>query len=183
MEDEKIIDLYWRRDENAVSETAIKYGQVIYRLGKRLLCTHEEAEECENDTYLQTWKTIPPERPESLKYYVLALCRNIACNRLTYLKAKKRNSVVVELTKELSECIPSSSLTEDEVLLGNILNDFLKSQPEVNRTLFIRRYWYGESIKAIAKYYHFSESKVKMVLLRTRERLRKKLQEEKIWMG
>ena len=95
MEDDKIIDLYWRRDENAVFETAQKYGSAIYRLAKRLLCTHEEAEECENDTYLQTWKTIPPNNPDSLKYYVLSLCRNIACNRVTYLTAKKRHSTLL----------------------------------------------------------------------------------------
>ena len=178
MEDDKIIDLYWKRDENAVTETASKYGRVIYRLGKRLLCMHEEAEECENDTYLQTWKTIPPEKPASLKYYVLKLCRNIACNRLTWLKAKKRNSVVVELSEELSECIPSSCRTEDGVMLGIILNDFLKMQPEVNRTLFIRRYWYGDSVHSMAESYHFSESKVKMILLRTRAKLKKVLQEE-----
>ncbi len=178
MDDDKIIGLYWKREESAIKETSEKYGREIFRLAKRLLCLKEEAEECENDTYFEAWKTIPPQKPFKLFAYLMKLCRNIACNRLDYLTARKRRSIVVELTRELSECIPDPTVDFDEIFLGNILTEFLYSLPETPRTLFLERYWYGESIQYIAHKYQFSESKVKMTLMRSREKLREKLRKE-----
>ncbi len=178
MDDNRIIGLYWERDEDAIRETREKYGNAIFHFAKRLLRINEDAEECENDTYFQAWKTMPPVWPQHLKSYLLSICRNLSCTRLDYLTAKKRHSVLVELTDELSACIPDSSAADDESGLEDILSDFLRSLPYTRRILFVRRYWYGDSIRAISNRYHFSEGKVKMSLLRTREKLKKRLEQE-----
>ena len=181
MDDSMIVNMYWNRDENAVRESKRKYGPDIYRLAKRLLCVPEDAEEIENDTYWQAWRTIPPKKPVRLGAYLLRICRNIACNRLDFLTARKRSAIVVSLTEELAECLEGAPEGMAEEDLGSILNDFLREQPLVSRTIFLRRYWYGDSIKSIAGRYHFTESKVKMTLMRTREKLKLRLREEEIW--
>lgn len=181
MEDEEIVALYFNRDENAIRQTDQKYGKSLLRFAFRLLGVYEEAEECRNDTYWKTWNAIPPAKPEYLYGFLMRICRFTAYNRLEQSNAKKRKSVVVELTAELEECIcgardACSELEERE--LAASVNAFLKGQEQWRRELFLRRYWYGDNIRQIAKRCGISQSKVKTELFRLRQRLRNYLEKE-----
>ena len=182
LEDERILELYWARNTQAIHETSEKYGSRLSQLSTRLLRAKEDAEECVNDTYLGTWNAIPPQRPSYFFAFLAKLCRNIACNKLDWLNAAKRRAEVVELTDELAACIPNP---EDERQresreLGEALNRFLESLPQENRLIFMRRYWYMDSVHEIAARYGFGESRVKTSLFRTRQKLREYLEKEEI---
>lgn len=183
MEDSSIVELYWERDERAVDATAEKYGEKLFHLAENMLHTREEAEECINDTYLRTWNSIPSNRPERLFAYLAKICRNLALNRIERMNAKKRSADIMELSAELEMCIPDANDDEkrtDSEEIGRALSNFLRSLPEQQRLIFMRRYWYSESIKTIAQRYGISESKVKTTLFRTRTGLRKYLEREDI---
>lgn len=180
MEDQSIIDLFWERDHGAIPAVQEKYGGRLLGLAERLLDSRQDAEECVNDTWLNAWNAIPPERPRHLAAYLSCICRNLALNRLKWGQAQKRNAPVVTLTAELETCVPDR-LREGEPAgreLGELLTKFLEAQSQPARLVFLRRYWYGDSIREIGERYGYSESKVKTMLLRTRERLRAYLEEE-----
>lgn len=182
MEDRDIIDLFWKRDSQAVQAVREKYGRLLESLAERLLNDRQDAEECVNDTCLNVWNAIPPERPRHLAAYLSRVCRNLALNRLKWETAQKRNAPVVALTAELETCVPDSR-RDGELAgreLGELLTKFLEQQPEQARLVFLRRYWYGDSIREIGERYGYSESKVKSMLLRTRERLRTYLEKEDV---
>lgn len=184
MEDSKIVELYLQRDENAIKETKIKYEKYCSYIANNILNSTLDTEECVNDTYLATWNSIPPNRPNSLRAYVGKIVRNIALNRYNANKAKKRNDSIEVVLDELNEVIGDSesdgrNLT-DELTLKYALNAFVGSLKQETREIFVRRYWYLSSIKEIASDYGLSESKVKVTLLRTRELLREFLRKEEI---
>ena len=179
MEDRDIIALYWNRDETAIARTAEKYGARLLRIGTNMV-SEEDAEECVNDTYLAAWQQIPPVRPLHFFAWLAKVCRNAVCNRITWNRAQKRSASMVALEEELGECLPQASAEEEvEALeLGRSLSRFLWSLPEEKRVFFLRRYWYGDSVREIAEAAACGESRVKVTLHRTRKELKKWLEKE-----
>lgn len=184
MEDEQIIALYFARSERAISKTAEKYGRYCHFIACNILCNDSDAEECVNDTYLQTWRSIPPKRPNRLQTFLGKITRNLALNRYEAQSAQKRGGGQVPLIlDELGECIASASCTEsivDELVIKDVLNSFLERLPAEARKIFVRRYWYMDTVKQIAAAYGLGESKVAVTLFRTRERLRDAFEKEGI---
>ena len=182
MEDFEIVEMYWDRDEKAISETDRKYGKYCRKISYGILFNRADSEECVNDTWLQTWNSLPPQRPEKLSAYVGKLCRNISLNLYEKLNAMKRGGgETASCLDEFAEIISGGSDVEEEVsasLLRDTINQFLRRLDAENRKIFVQRYWYMLTVKEIAKENHFSESKVKMSLLRTRDRLKEFLIEE-----
>lgn len=181
MEDNKIIQLFWTRDEDAIRETDRKYGSRLRSFSKNILWNDLDAEECVNDTYLRTWNKIPPERPRYLCSYLLKICRYVSWERLDYQKAGKRNGELIMLTEELASCIPDRKSLEQEITareLQDKLNGFLQKLPEEKRKIFVRRYWFADSITDIASRIGLSENNVKQSLLRTRQSLKCYLEKE-----
>lgn len=182
MEDARIIELYWARDEQAIRETDRAYGGKLHRLADRIVQCREDAQECVSDTYLKAWDTIPPTRPQYLFAYLAKICRNFALGRLDWNNAAKRKADVISLTAELELCVPddrTGSRPEAEEL-GTVLNRFLADQSKESRMIFLRRYWHGDAIADIAARYGISESKVKTRLHRTRSKLYEYLKKEGI---
>ena len=182
MEDDKIIDLFWMRDQTAIQETSTKYGRKLQRLAVKILYSHEDAEESVNDTYLSAWNAIPPQRPIHFFAFLAKICRFTAYGKLDWKTAQKRQAEVVELTNELETCIPDAAAQSafDSRELGGLLNIFLGTLTEEKRLIFLRRYWFEDSVKDIAGRYGIGESKVKTTLLRTRTNLRNFLEKEGI---
>ena len=180
MDDEKIIQLYFQRREDAIQETDTAYGRKLFCLANRILRCHEDAEESVSDTYLKTWNAIPPDRPKFFFGFLSAICRRVAFNRLDWQTVAKRNAEVVSLTEEMAMCIPDprgqQELEGKE--LGRLLDQFLQELPKESRLIFLRRYWYVDTIAQIAARYGLTESKVKMQLSRTRTKLAAFLEQE-----
>ena len=182
MEDSAILALYWDRAEEAVTFTKEKYGALCRSVARRLLNDERDVDECENDVYVRAWNAIPPERPLCLSAWLARVARNAALDRSKYNGAACRNSALAEAFEELepwliaAEGDPQKALDEKE--LRQMLNDFLRAQPPEARRFFLRRYWYGESVREIAQACGVREAKVKTSLFRTRERLRKELERE-----
>ncbi len=175
MDDMLIVDLFFNRDEQAIREIEKKYGHLCYSVAYNVLNQTSDAEECTNDTYLSLWNAIPPERPHSLKAFVCKIARNIALKRFEYNSAQKRSSHCVVSLSELDETIPDEAYRYDieENTLGEMVNEFLRSEKECARNVFIRRYYFYDGVTEIADMYGFSESKVKSMLFHTRNRLKK----------
>ena len=184
MEDRQIVDLYWARSENAISETEIKYDRYCYYIAHNILHNNEDSEECVNDTYLNAWKAMPDQRPSKLSTFLGKITRNLSLNRWELYNAGKRGSGQIPLAlDELHECIPTSDSADqivDDLALTEIFNRFLATLPKEKRMIFMRRYWYLSPIAEIAADYSISESKVKMSLLRSRNALKQVLEEEGI---
>jgi len=182
VEDAKIIELFFQRNEQAVKETDTAYGRKLYVLSNNILNNREDAEESVSDTYMETWRSIPPKYPRYFYAFLAAICRNMSFNRLDWRLAAKRNAEVVALTQEMENCIPDSRQHTDmeRKELRRILEGFLESLSRENRLIFLRRYLYVDTVAEIAARYGISESKVKTQLHRTRMKLRKVLAEEGI---
>ena len=184
MDDRAIIDLYWERSERAIGESGKKYGRLLYSVADRILHSPEDSEECVNDTWLRAWNAMPPARPEILSAFFAKITRNLSLNRLEKRNAKKRGSgeaaaAVEELSEILADTRTSSPEGEAEMLeLTEILNRFLADLPKEKRQIFLKRYWYLCSVREIAAELQLTESKVKMTLLRTREKLAEQLKKE-----
>ena len=182
MTDAQIIELYWNRNEQAIRETEVAYGRKLHGLADRIVQNFEDAKECVNDTYLKTWDTIPPKRPEYFFAYLAKICRNFALGVLDFKSAAKRKGEVGALTQEMEACIPDPQherkLEGEE--LGEVLNRFLESLSVDNRVIFLRRYWYLDTVAEIARRYGMTESKVKTQLHRTRAKLHSFLAKEGI---
>ena len=182
--DDEIIELYWKRDPKAIEETQTHYGEKLGRLSFGILENREDAQECVNDTYLRTWNSIPPTRPQFLFAYLAKICRFLCFDVLDHKNAQKRSALVVELTHEMQQCIPDSR-NEDKVQgeqIGQNITAFLRTQSKQDRLLFMKRYWYGVSIKDLAHQMQISESSAKVRLHRIRGRLKKYLESEGIWI-
>lgn len=182
MTDEKIVDLYWERSEQAIEETEKIYGRYFHYIAYEILRNDEDAEEIVNDTYLKAWNTIPPERPNPLKAFLGRITRQLSLNRLEQNKAQKRGGgqCLVALD-ELAECISDNNSSSDVVeimALTESLNHFLRGLPLEQRRIFINRYWYMSSISDIANFYNVSESKITSMLFRTRNKLKEHLSKE-----
>ena len=183
MEDRQIIELYWERAEEAIRETDVKDGGLCRYIAQNILASPEDSEECVNDTWLQTWNAIPPQRPACLGGFVGRITRNLALNRLDYNRAQKRDSILEKTFEELSGSLPDpGDAVTDEVTFHDFLNRFLRRQSEENRRYFLRRYWYGMSILEIAQECGVGEEKVKSSLFRTRNKLRQAMEEEGVYV-
>ena len=181
MEDEKIVEMYWARSEDAIKETEAKYGSYCRRIAMNILSNELDAEECVNDTYLKAWEAIPPARPERLSSFLGRITRNIALNRYARDRAQKRSPKAETVYEEISELIPDGSESPaDESALRDAINAFLSSLSPKNRIIFVQRYWYLCSVKEIAKNRAISESDVKVSLLRTRRKFKEYLMKEGI---
>ena len=171
MEDSQIIDLYWARLEQAIQETDTKYGGYCRAIAHNILKSMEDSEECVSDTWLRAWKA-----------FLGRITRNLSLDRYKAARAEKRGgSSFPAALDELSECVPAGGSVEqtmDERELGQAIDRFLRTIPEKQCSLFLRRYWYAESISQIAERYSLKENTVKSILFRTREQLRKFLQKE-----
>lgn len=181
MDDSRIIDLYWERSENAIQETDIKYGKLCLHLAKNILLNFEEAEECVNDTYFGAWNAMPPAKPKVLCAFITRITRNLALKKIEYSTAQKRNPEVVVSLTELDDCISDIENVERQYeveVLARHISDFLRAQTYVSRNVFIRRYWFYDSICDIASRFSMSESKVKSMLFRTRNKLKTYLVKE-----
>lgn len=184
LEDNDIVGLYLRRDENAIRQTSEKYGSRLRSLSYGITGDRQSAEECENDTYMEAWNTIPPHAPRSYLYAFLArIARHISLNLCRDRSRLKRQAHISELSAEMEQCIPAPDDIEcriDDMVLGDAINGFLSGLDEEKRNIFIRRYWYLDSIADISERFAVSESKVKTTLFRCRERLREHLEKEAI---
>lgn len=182
MEDSGIIGLYFARDERAIRETEQKYGKLCFRLANNLLRNEEDAEECVNDAYLSVWNRIPPTRPENFTAFLCKIVRNLSLKRLDYNLAQKRNRDLTVSLSELEELLPDACAdpSQEYEALGRLLSDFLRQESEDARSVFLRRYYFFDSVGEIARRYSFSESRVKSMLYHTRNRLKKYLKKEGI---
>lgn len=182
MTDEQMIELYWNRSEDAIAETQAAYGRKLHGLAQRILRNQEDAAEIVNDTYLKTWNSIPKARPRHFYAYLATICRHLAFNLLNWNQAEKRKAEIVAITDEMEACIPDRGL-ENTIRVKEVvraLNGFLETLPKEHRLLFLRRYWFADSVAEIAKRYDMTESNVKTQLFRTRNKLRDYLEKEGI---
>jgi len=184
MKDNEIIELYWNRDEAAIAATADTYGNYCYSIAYNILYNNEDTQECVNDTWLNAWKSIPPQRPNRLATYLGKITRNLSLNRYKLLTAQKRGKGQVELAlSELEGCVPAQldmDQITDEMVLVNAIETFLRAQTRTERNIFIGRYWYLYPIRDLAGAYRMSESKVVSMLHRMRNKLKLHLEKEGI---
>ena len=179
MEDNKIIQLYWNRDTDAIEITKQKYGRYCTAIAQNILNNNEDAEECLNDTYLKAWNSMPKIWPKQLSVYLGTITRNLSFNRYKKKYANKRGSGEIALVlDELAECVSGKELVErqiEEKELITYINSFINLLPREKRTIFVCRYWYSDSIAQIAQENNMSIGSVTMILKRTREKLKEYL--------
>ena len=182
MDDSKIIELFFLRNEDAIRHTHDAYGRRLFVLADNIVRNDQDAEESVNDTYMKAWDSIPPQKPIRFFAYLARICRNFALDKLDWKKAAKRNAEVISLTQEMEACIPDRVHDREMEAkeLGQILDAFLRTLTEENQLVFLRRYWFADSVAEIAARYHISENAVSMRLNRTRAKLRTYLAKEGI---
>lgn len=184
MDDSQILDLYFSRSEAAIKETAQKYGGYCYKIAYGILANREDSEESVNDAYLSAWNSIPPRKPAKFSTFLGKLTRNISIDRWRKASAKKRGNGEVDIAlDELSECVSGQQSVEDAVMQKEVvacLNRFLVSLSEDERSVFLCRYWYVNSLDEIADKTGFSVGKIKSILHRTRSRLSRQLDKEEL---
>lgn len=181
LDDSKIIDLFYERSEQAIDELDKKYGSIIRKTAANILRDRQDAEECLNDTYLGCWNSIPPHKPDPLISFVCKIARNLAVSRLRSETAAKRNSGLDLVLDELEEFIPSKDDVEAECIakeLVSAIDRFLQELDYDERFIFVRRYWYADSVKNIAKAMKCRENRISVRLFRLREKLRITLKKE-----
>lgn len=181
MEDSRIIELYFERNEQAIKETGQKYGGFCYRIAMNVLGIMEDAEECVNDTYYSAWKQIPPTRPDDFKAFLGRITRNISISRFRAMRAKKRYNSMEIMLSELNDCVPSSDNVEQKIeamQLGEYISDWLDSLPEEDQVLFVRRYWFGDAVHELAYQCGTTAAKMAQRMLRLRKGLRAALEKK-----
>ena len=182
LDDNRIVELFLQRNETAIEQTTDKYGNRLRSLAYGIVNDLQTAEECENDTYMKAWDTIPPHEPRSYLYAFLArIIRHISLNCCRDRGRLKRRAFLCELSDEMEQCLPAPDDIEcrmDNMALREAINGFLGSLKEENRNIFLRRYWYLDSIADISRRYGLSESKVKITLFRSRNQFRTYLEKE-----
>ena len=182
MDDSKIVDLYWARNEKAIDESDKKYGRMLRSLSRSLLSSFEDAEECVNDTYVGAWGAMPDARPQFLGTFLSKMTRRISIDRYRELHREKRGGIE-NLLSELSECIPTEDEYEkeqDSQAIRAVLNEFLLSLPREKRVMFVLRYFYSKPISEISRQMDMGESKIKVTLHRLREELKERLEEQEL---
>lgn len=174
MEDLKIIELYFERNEQAIKETDLKYGKLCHRIAYNILNDREDSKECVNDTYVGVWNAIPPTRPNNFTAFICRIARNLSLKRLEYIKREKRSADVLLSFEELAAVLPDEryapNISDEDV--GRVISEFLRGQKEDAKNVFVRKYYFFDSISEIAKRYSFTESKVKNMLFNTRNKLK-----------
>lgn len=182
MEDDRIIDLYWQRDSDAIGETDSKYGAYCFSIADNILLNHEDSEECVNDTWLNAWNAMPPQKPTNLRMFLAKITRNLSFNRYHARSAQKRGGgEIILVLDELAECLTSESNVENEYEaqeLGHTIRLFTRSLPAKDGNIFVRRYFYTESVREIAVRYGLTENYVMVILCRTRRKLKDHLIKE-----
>lgn len=181
LEDSRIIELFFARAEQAIVELSAKYGTACSRIARNILKNDLDAEECVNDTYLAAWNTIPPQTPDPLRSYIFRLVRNIAIAKYHTNTAEKRNSYYDVALEELEDCLTASGTVEQEIAADELswhINSFLSTLDEESQMLFVRRYWYSDSISELAQRLHTSCNNVSVRLSRIRSKLKNYLQKE-----
>ncbi len=181
LEDSKIIELFLARAEPAISELSAKYGPLCRKIARNILKNDLDAEECVNDAYLAVWNTVPPQRPNPLKTYVLRIVRNIAIAKYHANTSAKRNSYYDTALTELEYCIADSVTVEQELgakELSKKIDSFLATMDEESQMLFVRRYWYSDSISDLADRFRTNNNNISVRLSRIRHKLKEYLQKE-----
>uniref|UniRef100_UPI0040560F6A RNA polymerase sigma factor n=1 Tax=Agathobacter sp. TaxID=2021311 RepID=UPI0040560F6A len=181
LEDSKIIELFFARVEQAIVELSAKYGTVCNRIARNILKNDLDAEECVNDTYLAAWNTMPPQKPDPLRTYIFRIVRNIAIAKYHANTAEKRNSYYDVALEELENCLATSVTVEQEISVNELsreIDSFLDTLDRDNRVMFVRRYWYSDSISDLADMFQMSNNNVSVRLSRTREKLKNHLKKE-----
>ena len=185
MEDCKILDLFFAREEMAIQATAQKYGNYCYAISANILHSREDAEECVNDTYLRAWDAIPPKRPTAFRVFLGKITRNLSLDKYKWKNRKKRAAdETAQLFSELDECIPGGIGADAEyeaAQVEGVINASLHSMSKDARIVFIRRYFHAESISDIAARFSMGESKVKSMLFRARKKLKVDLEKEGVF--
>ena len=182
MDDGIIIELFFERDETAIRHTSDKYGNRLRSLSHSIVKDKQTAEECENDTYMEAWNTIPPHEPRSYLYAFLArIIRHISLNCCRDRSRLKRSAFICELSAEMEQCIPAPDDVQcriDDIAFASAINEFLSQMDGEKRNIFVRRYWYLDSIADISEHFALSQSKIKTTLFRCRNGLREYLEKE-----
>lgn len=183
MQDSDIVKLFFERNENAISESEKKYGRYLLYIANNILGSHEDSEECVNDTYARAWGCIPPKKPSRLGAFLGKIVRNLSLDRYNKNRAQKRGGNSVDVAYEELEGVLTDKEEPrlvDEIFLKSIINSFLEGLDKEKRIIFLQRYWYFSSVKEIAKNRGLSEGNVKVILSRLREKLKKHLEREGI---
>lgn len=182
MQDAQIVELYWRREETAIVETDRKYGPYCTSIARNILYSFEDTEECVNDTWLRAWNTMPPQKPSKLQMFLAKITRNLAFDRYKARNAEKRGGGELPLVlSELEECIPAPGGVEEEFMakeLAASVNRFVQALPERDAVLFVRRYFFTESLAAVAARCGISPNNASVILNRTRRKLKAHLEKE-----
>ena len=182
MEDGKIIDLYWARSQQAIEASEEKYGPYCHTIARRILDREEDAEECVNDTWLHAWNAMPPQRPNVLSAFFGKLTRNLSLDRWRRLRAAKRGGNQVEVAlHELEDCLPDHRRPDEELEAGEtaaLISAFLRRQSELDRVLFVRRYFHLEPLNDLAEHFGLTAGQVRSRLHRMRNRLKQELEKE-----
>lgn len=179
MNDKSIIELFRIRDEQAITELKLKYDRLCCHIAGNILSQSEDIEECINTAYYDIWNRIPPDEPDDLKTYLCRIVKNKAIDRLKYNTAAKRSSQLSVSLDELAECIPDRQQDDMSAKkLAEVISRFLRTQDERHRKIFVRRYWYGDSLSKIAEYFSMNEKTVATYLFRTRKKLKEFLKKE-----
>ena len=182
MQDEQIIELFFKRDEGALVETSAKYGNYCRTIARTILNDEETAKECFNDTLYHSWQAMPPKRPNCLRTFLGKITRNVAIKRLEKVYAQKRGGGEAVLAfDELEDCVPNAGATEaerivEDQVIRDVLNAFLADLPKQNRRIFMRRYGYCSSIGEIAAAFDMTEANVRTILSRIRSKLKQDLE-------
>ena len=174
MDDVKIIELYFERNEEAIAKTETKYGKLCHNIAYNILNNEDDSDECVNDTYIGIWNSIPPTRPKNFMAFVCKIARNLSLKKLEYKNRQKRSQAITISFQELEWVLPDESFSPDisDDDIGKIISQFLVTQNDDVKKVFIRRYFFFDSIEEISKKYSFTESKVKNMLFRTRKKLK-----------
>lgn len=187
MEDRQIVELYWQKSEDAIKETDRKYRAYCFTIANNILCNRQDSEECVNDTWLNAWNAIPPQKPKVLQTFLAKITRNLSFNRFHARSAQKRGSgEIILVLDELAECLSSKSNVESEYAakeLGQHIRLFVRALPEKDCNVFVRRYFFTESVREIAKRYQLTENNVMVILSRTRKKLKQYLIKEGLING
>lgn len=181
MDDNKIIELFFERSENALTEISEKYSKICCKIAFNILGNESDAQECVNDAFLGIWNTIPPECPDKLSAFLYKVVRNVSLKKLRSNTAKKRNSHYDSALDEIEGCLPSEFKIEDELnaeILSAEINKFLANLSKENRIIFVKRYWFGEEISEIARNFNITNHNITVKLSRIRKALKKHLIEE-----
>ena len=185
IDDEKIIELFFERSEQAIRELDIKYGKICNNLSYNIVNSRQDAEECVNDAYLGAWNAIPPTRPNPLLSYIMKIVRNISLKIYWRKEAAKRSSHYTIALEEIEACIADQKTVEDEIEareLARIIEDFLDTLTVENRVIFMRRYWFADSYKDIAELVGLSEKNISVRLTRIREKMKQYLIEREVFV-